>query len=127
MREVYNSTGVHLAALNSRGPGNPAYVNPQDMRAAGISSGDVIEIESDHGMINAVARPEEGVAPSVISMSHSWGDLPEHEQFESHPEAGSCVNRLVADDAHFEPLVGMCRQSAIPVNVRRRDDISRTA
>ncbi len=119
MREVYNSTGVHLAALNGRGPGNPAYMNPHDMRTAGIKSGDLVEIESDHGKICAVARPEEGLAPGVISMSHSWGDLPEYEEPAAHPEGGACVNRLVADDAHFEPLLGMCRQSAIPVNIRR--------
>jgi anaerobic selenocysteine-containing dehydrogenase len=122
MREVYNSTGVHMSALNSKGPGNPAYMNPQDMRAAGIVSGDLVEIESDHGRINAVARPEAGLAPGVISISHSWGDLPEYE----YQEGGTCTNRLVADDTHFEPLVGMCRQSAIPVNIRRAE-VSRSA
>ena len=79
-------------------------------------------IESDHGRINAVARPEAGLAPGVISISHSWGDLPEYE----YQEGGTCTNRLVADDTHFEPLVGMCRQSAIPVNIRRAE-VSRSA
>jgi anaerobic selenocysteine-containing dehydrogenase len=116
MREVYNSTGVHLAALNAKGPGNPAYMNPEDMRTAGISSGDQVEIESAHGKIVAIARPEDGLRGGVISMAHSWGDLP---QYENAPQSGTCTNRLVADDADFEPLVGMCRQSAIPVNVRR--------
>lgn len=118
MREVYNSTGTHMAALNGKGPGNPAYMNPQDMRAAGISPGDMVEIESPHGRIAAVARAEEGLLMGVISMAHSWGDLPEYEG----PDAmrrGACTNRLIADDSDYEPLVGMCRQSAIPVNVRR--------
>jgi anaerobic selenocysteine-containing dehydrogenase len=118
MREVYNSTGVHLAALNSKGPGNPAYMNPDDMRAAGIKSGDMVEIESSHGRIVAIARAEDGLRKGVISMSHSWGDLPEYESQDA-PQGGTCTNRLIADDSDFEPLVGMCRQSAIPVNVRR--------
>ncbi len=51
-------------------------------------------------------------------MAHSWGDLTEYEG----PDAlrrGACTNRLIADDSDYEPLIGMCRQSAIPVNVRR--------
>jgi anaerobic selenocysteine-containing dehydrogenase len=95
-------------------------MNPQDMRTAGISSGDMVEIESAHGRIAAVARAEDGLRHGVISMAHSWGDLPEHEGPDA-PQRGACTNRLVADDADYEPLVGMCRQSAIPVNVRRAE------
>ena len=119
MREVFNSTGVHLAALNSKGPGNPAYMNPDDMRDNTIKSGDLVEIESANGMIVGVARPEACLRRGVISMAHSWGDLPEGGDAQLHPEAGGCTNRLIADDSDFEPLVGQCRQSAIPVNVRR--------
>jgi hypothetical protein len=66
-----------------------------------------------------VARAEAGLRRGVVSMAHSWGDLPEGGDAHLHPEAGGCTNRLIADDADFEPLVGQCRQSAIPVNVRR--------
>jgi anaerobic selenocysteine-containing dehydrogenase len=119
MLEVYNSTGVHLAALNAKGPGNPAYLNPHDMKAAGIESGDLVEIHSEHGKIIGIARPEAGLLSGVVSMSHAWGDLPEEESKRFSPETGACTNRLIANDSNFEPLVGMCRQSAIPVNIRR--------
>lgn len=119
MLEVYNSTGVHLAALNGKGPGNPAYLNPYDMKAAGIESGELVEIESEHGTIVAVARPEAGILSGVVSMAHAWGDLPDIKSTMFNPEIGACTNRLIANDSHFEPLVGMCRQSAIPVNIRR--------
>jgi anaerobic selenocysteine-containing dehydrogenase len=33
-------------------------------------------------------------------------------------EIGSSTNRLVSTDHHFDPITGMARQSAIPVNVR---------
>jgi anaerobic selenocysteine-containing dehydrogenase len=121
MLEVYNSTGVNLKALNSKGPGNPAYMNPGDMTAAGIQSGDLIEIESDHGKIVAVAKPERGLLSGVISMSHAWGDLPDDERMRSNPSVGVCTNLLIANDVNYDPLVGMCRQSAIPVNVRLLD------
>jgi anaerobic selenocysteine-containing dehydrogenase len=119
MLEVYNSTGVHLAALSAKGPGNPAYLNPHDMKAAGIESGDMVEIESGHGKIVGVARAEEGILPGVVSMSHAWGDLPESERTPFRRAVGACTNRLIANDSNYEPLVGMCRQSAIPVNIRR--------
>jgi hypothetical protein len=52
-------------------------------------------------------------------MAHSWGDLPERDDAGAQPQTGGCTDRLIADDSDFEPLVGQCRQSAIPVNVRR--------
>jgi anaerobic selenocysteine-containing dehydrogenase len=119
MREVFNSTGVYLAALNSKGPGNPAYMNPHDMLEDGIKNGDLVRIESANGAIAGVARAEAGLRRGVVSMAHSWGDLPERDDAGAQPQTGGCTDRLIADDSDFEPLVGQCRQSAIPVNVRR--------
>jgi anaerobic selenocysteine-containing dehydrogenase len=118
LRQVFNSTGSHLSALNGRGPGNPAYLGSRDMAALGLSDGDLVEIESEHGRIVGVARTDEGVAPGVVSMAHSWGGLPGEGDIAEHPEAGACTNLLVANDRDFEPLIGQCRQSAIPVNLR---------
>jgi anaerobic selenocysteine-containing dehydrogenase len=119
MREVFNSTGVHLPALNRRGPGNPAYLHPSDLRAEGIEDGDLVEITSAHGSVVAVARPEPELRPGVVSMAHAWGDLPDEEDVRTQRELGACTNRLVSSDVEFEPLIGQCRQSAIPVDVRR--------
>jgi anaerobic selenocysteine-containing dehydrogenase len=119
MREVFNSTGVYLAALNSKGPGNPAYMNPHDMLEDGIKNGDLVRIESANGAIAGVARAEAGLRRGAVSMAHSWGDLPERDDAGAQPQTGGCTDRLIADDSDFEPLVGQCRQSAIPVNVRR--------
>jgi anaerobic selenocysteine-containing dehydrogenase len=118
MRQVFNSTGVQLDELRSRGPGNPAFMNAGDMRAAGIGEGALIEIESDHGRILAIARDDEGVPPGVISMAHSWGGLPGTGDVAKTPELGACTNALIASDRDFEPYSGHCRMSAIPVNVR---------
>ena len=119
LRQVFNSTGVHLDALNGRGPGNPAFMNPADMIGAGLTDGDLVEIESEHGMIVGLARRDVGLAPGVISMAHSWGGLPADDDIGVNAESGACTNRLVSSDVDFEPLIGQCRQSAIPVNVRR--------
>jgi anaerobic selenocysteine-containing dehydrogenase len=118
MRQVFNSTGVQLDALRARGPGNPAFMNPGDMQTSGVAAGDLLEIESDHGRILAVARADDGLPPGVISMAHSWGGLPGRGDVASDPALGACTNRLIASDRDFEPYSGHCRQSAIPVNVR---------
>jgi anaerobic selenocysteine-containing dehydrogenase len=118
LRQVFNSTGTHLPALNGRGPGNPAYLCPADMASAGLDDGDLVEIESEHGCIVGVVHADDGLAPGVVSMAHAWGGLPDEEDVAGHPEAGACTNRLVANDRDFEPLIGQCRQSAIPVNLR---------
>jgi anaerobic selenocysteine-containing dehydrogenase len=118
LRQAFNSTGVHLAGLNRRGPGNPAYLSPADMAAAGLADGDLVEIISEHGSVVGVARTDDGLAPGVVSMAHAWGALPGEGDIAAHPETGACTNRLVANDRDFEPLVGQCRQSGIPVNLR---------
>ncbi len=118
LRQVFNSTGVHLPGLNRRGPGNPAYLSPADMAAAGLADGDLLEIVSEHGSIVGVACTDDGLTPGVVSMAHAWGALPGDGDVAAHPEAGACTNRLVANDRDFEPLIGQCRQSAIPVNLR---------
>jgi anaerobic selenocysteine-containing dehydrogenase len=116
--QVFNSTGSHLERLNRTGPGNPAFMNPEEMRLLGIESGRPVEIQSSYGRIRAVAKAESDIPAGVISMAHAWGDLPEVENVDANPQSGACTNRLVADDKDYEPLVGMCRMSAIPVNVR---------
>jgi anaerobic selenocysteine-containing dehydrogenase len=118
MRQVFNSTGVQLDALRARGPGNPAFMSPGDMRSAGVAGGDLVEIESDHGRILAVAREDDGLPRGVISMAHSWGGLPGRGDVASEAAIGACTNALISSDRDFEPYSGHCRQSAIPVNVR---------
>ena len=120
MRQVFNSTGVHLDALNQRGPGNPAFMNPADMDEEGFRQGDVIEIDSGHAQILGIAEPEDGLARGVISMSHAWGDAPKYDS--AVGTIGSNTGRLANVERDFDPVHGMPVMSAIPVNVRLSDD-----
>jgi anaerobic selenocysteine-containing dehydrogenase len=104
LRQVFNSTGVHLEALVARGPGNPAFLHPDDLAGLGVADGDAVTITSAHGTIDATVRADPDLRRGVVSMAHAWGD--------------ACTNALTADDVDFEPLVGQCRQSALPVQVR---------
>jgi len=116
MLEVYNSTGDHLPSLRRRFPYNPAFMNPRDMQAIGIRSGDVVRIDSDHDFIYGVAEETSDVLPGVVSMAHARGGAPD---LDARVRAiGSTTNRLVSVERDFEPVSGIPRQSAIPINVR---------
>jgi anaerobic selenocysteine-containing dehydrogenase len=115
MREVFNSMGRELPAIREKCTTNPAYLCPADLAALGVASGDLIEIESAHGCILAVAQAADDIPSGVISMAHSWGDLPSRKS--DVRESGSTTGRLVDDASDYDPISGIARQSAIPVNV----------
>ncbi len=116
MLEVYNSTGDHLPGLRRRYPYNPAFLHPDDLERLGVRPGDVVRIESDHDFIYGVAEATTDVRPGVVSMAHARGGEPERDG--EVRTIGSTTNRLVSVDHDFEPISGIPRQSAIPVNVR---------
>jgi anaerobic selenocysteine-containing dehydrogenase len=117
LRQVYNSSGRDLPDSRKKGTTNPAFMNPADLEELGVRSGDVLEIESAHAMIYGVAEGADDVMPGVISMAHAWGD-PSVSPKEVR-EIGSSTNALISNEVDFDPITGMARQSAIPVNVRR--------
>jgi anaerobic selenocysteine-containing dehydrogenase len=119
LREVCNSVGQEFPSLQASRPYNPAYMNPEDLIELGVSSGDLIEIESAHGRIVGVAEAADDVLPGVISMAHSWGDLPELAA--SPRDRGSCTSALIDNASEYDPISGIPRMSAIPVNVRPTD------
>jgi anaerobic selenocysteine-containing dehydrogenase len=115
LRQVYNSSGQYLKAVIKQGTTNPAFMHPDDLTSLGLADGDLIEIRSAHASIPAVAEASDEIRPGVISMAHAWGDTPSQDA--KVRELGSSTNRLVDDETDYDPISGMARQSAIPVNV----------
>ena len=60
-----------------RAPHNPAFLNPDELQALGLKTGDRIEISSEHGKIEAVVQVDKALRPGVVSISHCWGGLPD--------------------------------------------------
>lgn len=116
LRHVYNSSGRDLSVLRAKGTTNPAFMNVADLKRIGLESGDLVEISSEHATILGVAQATDELKSGVISMAHAWGDSPENDG--QVREIGSSTNRLVNNAADYDPITGMARQSAIPVNVR---------
>jgi anaerobic selenocysteine-containing dehydrogenase len=99
--QVFNSTGSHLERLNRTGPGNPAFMNPEEMTRLGIESGRPVEIQSSYGRIRAVAKAETDIPAGVISMAHAWGDLPEVENVDANPQSIDAWVGLAASYDHL--------------------------
>jgi anaerobic selenocysteine-containing dehydrogenase len=127
MLEVFNSTGDHLPGLRRRYPYNPAFMHPTDLERIGVRPGDVVRIDSDHDFIYGVVETTTDVLPGVVSMAHARGGEPERDG--EVRTLGSTTGRLVSVERDFEPISGIPRQSAIPVNVRplRPDELAALA
>jgi len=116
LKHVFNSSGQQLSNLQKKGTTNPAYMHPDDLKALGVNSGDLIEIEGAYGMLVGVAEAAKDVKPGVISMAHAWGDIPGN--WGEVREKGSSTNRLIDDHKTYDRITGQPRMTAIPVNVR---------
>jgi anaerobic selenocysteine-containing dehydrogenase len=117
MADVYNSSARDIPRLVARWRYNPAFLHPDDLARAGLAPGDVIEIRSAHGAILGVVEAAADVRPGVVSMSHAFGDAPEHDG--EVRTLGSNTGRLLDVTAHFDPVTGQPRMSAVPVNIRK--------
>jgi anaerobic selenocysteine-containing dehydrogenase len=96
-------------------PGNPAYLGPDDMRAAAWPTATGWRSRPSTGTSSAwrgLIRRAAGGGLHGPRLGLLPGDA------DGALEAGACTNRLVANDVDFEPLIGQARQSAIPVNLR---------
>jgi len=116
--DVHNSAGQDIPKLVKKWRYNPAFMHPEDLDALGLSTGDVVDIESDHASIVGVVESEAGLRPGVVSMAHAFGDAPTPARPE---ERGSNTGRLSPVDRDYDPYTGIPRMSCIRVNVKRRE------
>ncbi len=115
-RQYFNSTGQDIEALRAQGATNHAHLNPADLERLGAREDDLLEISSAHAHIIGVAKPAADLKPGVVSMAHAFGARGEDARaVRAH---GSSTNRLVNDEADYDPITGACRQSAIAVRIR---------
>lgn len=109
-----NSMGGTLPDLIRMMPRNLAYMNPTDLSALALVSGDQIEITSEHGTIQIPVEVDDSLRPGVVSVSHGFGGLP--GEAESN---GASTNLLISTDTGLQTINAMPRMTAIPVNIRR--------
>jgi len=114
---AYNSSGRDLPKLRRKFSYNPAFMNPADLERLGLGAGDLVEIASDHSAIFGVIEPDSTVREGLVSMSHAFGGVPEHDG--DIREIGSNTGRLTPVDRDYDRITGLPRMSNIPVRVTR--------
>jgi anaerobic selenocysteine-containing dehydrogenase len=115
MKEVYCSQGQNLPSLASKRPYNPVLMNPIAMKDLGLSDGDAVWVENEHGQVEGFVERSDDVATHTIAFAFGWGDPNDPRPAR---EKGSNVQHLTSDDARYDSITGLALQSAIPVNVR---------
>jgi anaerobic selenocysteine-containing dehydrogenase len=115
--DVYNSSGHDIPRLTRKWTYNPAFMHPDDLAREGLAAGDTVEIASGYDRILGIVENDPTVRAGVVSMPHAFGGTPE----ESHRvrELGSNTGALTPVDRDYDPISGIPRMSAIPVNVKK--------
>jgi anaerobic selenocysteine-containing dehydrogenase len=92
-------------------------MHPDDLLALAVKSGDLIQISGPGGIVTAVTEAELTIKRGVCSLAHGWGFNPEYNDDDDVREMGASSNRIISDEAEYDPISGMARQSAIPVQI----------
>ena len=101
---------------------NYAYLSLEDAERIGVSSGDVVEVESAFGKIEIPVRVTAEMMPRTVAIPQCWGhkDAKGLRHAAQHPGVNS--NRLAGDGlANIEALSGMSHLSGILIDVRKVD------
>lgn len=115
MPEVYCSQGQNLPSLARKRSFNPVLMNPDVMRERGLSDGDGVFVENQHGSVEGIVEASDQVGRDTIAFAFGWGNPADPRPIR---ERGSNVQALTSAEARHDPVTGLALQSAIPVNVR---------
>ena len=97
---------------------NPLFMHPEDLARLGLSDGQSVAVENEHGALTAMVSADEDLRPGVVAMTHGWGhgSNPRMKLASNHP--GVNVNALLPTGSNsFDPLSNMSFMTGIPVQV----------
>ncbi len=110
-----NSAYRESRETRRRYPVNYAYMNPEDMAAAGIAEDAQVEIASQFGTIQTLARAENRLRRGVVSMTHMFGPLVGTGDVLA--DGGANVGQLTSLSEELQPINFMPRFSGVPVKI----------
>jgi anaerobic selenocysteine-containing dehydrogenase len=113
-RHVFNSS-CNIAETNRGKRYNPAFVNPSDLDALGLVSGDLAILASPYGEIAVIVEAEADIRAGLVSIAFAYGGIhdPDGDPFLT----GSNVNALLSNEEHFDRYTGQPRMSNVPVRL----------
>lgn len=97
---------------------NYLYMHPHDAERLGLADKQLVDVHSDTGVVRLPLWLLEDLMPGTVALPHGWGHQATQQQV-ARQTRGVNVNILAADGPdRLEPLSGMARLTAIPVEVR---------
>ena len=119
----HNSWMHNMPALGGKAHDtNKLYMHPDDASEAGLSDGDLAEVGTEHGSVQAPVQISDDMMRYAVALPHGWGHQESGLDYARKHRAGVNVNALAGDGArNTERLSGMAQLTALPVRVRRAD------
>lgn len=111
------TTNLRDPAWRPRDPDGALAIHPEDARRLGVGDGDSVIVESARGAVEAPARLDPGVQPSVVSLPHGFG-LGYPDQSGERVARGPAINALTWSE-HCDPLAKTPYHKTVPVRLRR--------
>jgi anaerobic selenocysteine-containing dehydrogenase len=105
-RELRRNNSGQYAPGSHGDESSSLLVHPEDACELGIEDAEVVELESDNGLISGLrVRLDPRIRPGVVCLPHGWH------------ETNAC--RLTSTVRDMDPVTGQPVMSAIPVTLRR--------
>ncbi|MFT3925912.1 MAG: molybdopterin oxidoreductase family protein [Myxococcales bacterium] len=115
-----NNSWMHNSLRLVKGPVRcTLQMHPEDAQARGLNHGELVQIRSRVGSVEAPLEVTEALMPGVVSLPHGWGHTRKGTKLqvaEQHP--GASIND-VTDEARVDALAGTASFSGLPVQVTR--------
>jgi anaerobic selenocysteine-containing dehydrogenase len=121
MRQIkrMNTASSNSTAL-VRESTNHAWLSPEDAATIGVSNGETVEVESEHGRIRIPVRISDEMMPRTVAIPQCWGHAKADGLSHAAKHPGVNSNLLAGDGPeHIEALSGMSHLSGILIDVRR--------
>jgi anaerobic selenocysteine-containing dehydrogenase len=120
---LLNRRMMHVvnSSYNARGAAghpnvNPAFLNATDLAALGLAEGDLVELESPHGVIRSMVGVDDELRNGTVSIMFGFGGPPEDDA--RVREIGSSVARLLSTTDFYDPYSGQPLMSNVPIRIR---------
>jgi len=119
---LLNRRMMHVvnSSYNARGAAghpnvNPAFLNATDLAALDLAEGDLVELESPHGVIRSIVGVDDELRNGTVSIMFGFGGPPEDDA--RVREIGSNVARLLSTTDFFDPYSGQPLMSNVPIRI----------
>ncbi len=97
---------------------NYLYVNPEDARVRGLSTGDEVRLFNEWGRIRVELRIDEDLARGVVALTHGWGNAKTPGMRFAQSTPGVNQNALLPSGAgSFDPLSNQAFMTGVPVEL----------